>query len=379
MPLVQIHIRESLGHLTIQKKGIYFFLMNINPSKAPGPDKIQNYVLKECASEVTTAVTCLFQKSLDSGTLPDGWISANIAPIYKKGDRHLAENYRPVSLTCVLPKLLQHIVCRAMLVHFHLKFLQTETNLVVDGEASAKADVASGVPQGTVIGPIMFLVLRPPRQNPIHRQIICRWLPAVPENQVHRRPPNPPTLWTWNYGRKSGEWCLTPKSVVFCQFLKKSSHFYILDNTILSDVKSYLYLGLNIDLYHDLKWSNRINSVCKKAGSTLCFIRHNLKHYPKTTRHMAYISLVRSLLEYGAIIWDPYTQRDINRFERVQRQSGRFISGDYWSRTPGSMSNMLKELSHLVSIFWVSFSHPWSEYSKIIAINVAFGLYCKTI
>merc|ERR1711923_367773 len=56
---------------------------------------------------------------------------------------------------------------------------------------------------------------------------------------------------------------------------------------------------------------------------------------------MAYISLVRSLLEYGAIIWDPYTQSDINRLERIQRQAARFISGDYQSRTPGSMSNTL--------------------------------------
>ena len=60
---------------------------------------------------------------------------------------------------------------------------------------------------------------------------------------------------------------------------------------------------------------------------------------------MAYISLVRSLLEYGAIIWDPYTQSDINRLERIQRQAARFISGDYQSRTPGSMSNMLNALN----------------------------------
>ena len=120
MPVVKIHVRESLDHLTIQKKGIE--KLNINPSKAPGPDKIPNYVLKECASELTTAVTCLFQKSLDSGTLPDDWISANIAPIYKKGDRHLAENYRPVSLTCVLSKLLEQIVCRALSISKNIKF-----------------------------------------------------------------------------------------------------------------------------------------------------------------------------------------------------------------------------------------------------------------
>ena len=116
-----------------------------------------------------------------------------------------------------------------------------------------------------------------------------------------------------------------------------------LNDTILQDVKSNPYLGLNIS--SDLKWSNHVNSVCKKASSTLGFIKRNLKHCPETTRHMAYVSLVRSVLEYGATIWDPYLQCDINRLEKVQRRAARFITGDYTSRTPGCMTNMLESLN----------------------------------
>ena len=128
MSTVTLQVDESLEHLKIEQKGVTKLLMNINPSKAQGPDKIPNSVLKECASELSGAVTYLFQKSLDSGALPDDWISANIAPIYKKGDRHLAENYRPVSLTCVLSKLLEHIICRAMLTHFERNKVLTNLN-----------------------------------------------------------------------------------------------------------------------------------------------------------------------------------------------------------------------------------------------------------
>lgn len=120
---------------------------------------------------------------------------------------------------------------------------------------------------------------------------------------------------------------------------EKRSFFYQLNDTILQSVKNNPYLGLSIS--SDLKWGNHINNICKKANSTLGFIRRNLRHCPKITRKTAYIALVRSTLEYGAIIWDPYLQCDIDKIERVQRKAVRFISGDYQSRDTGCINKML--------------------------------------
>ena len=89
-----------------------------------------------------------------------------------------------------------------------------------------------------------------------------------------------------------------------------SSHFYKLDNTILQQVTSNRYLG--ITLSEDLQWSTHIQNITKKANSTLGFLHRNLKHCPEECRKLAYISLVRSTLEYGSSIWDPYLQKDIN-------------------------------------------------------------------
>ena len=63
----------------------------------------------------------------------------------------------------------------------------------------------------------------------------------------------------------------------------------------------------------------------------------NLKHCPLKCKRTAYLSLVRSVLEYGCTVWDPYLQKDIDQLERVQRKAIRFITGDYKSMTPGTI------------------------------------------
>ena len=89
----------------------------MNPSKALGPDKLHHRVLKELATELGPIFAHLFQQSNDSGEIHKEWTLANIRPLFKKGDISLACNYRPVSLTCVPCKLLEHIVCSNIMAH----------------------------------------------------------------------------------------------------------------------------------------------------------------------------------------------------------------------------------------------------------------------
>ena len=123
----------------------------------------------------------------------------------------------------------------------------------------------------------------------------------------------------------------------------------ILWNHILSYYLSfYLYWFAHIwwDLkqLNNLKWKTHINNICKKANSTLGFLRRNLRHCPKPCRKNAYLALVRSKVEYGSIIWDPYNQSDIDRLERIQRSAARFITRDYRSGQEGCVTKMLQEL-----------------------------------
>ena len=88
-----------------------------------------------------------------------------------------------------------------------------------------------------------------------------------------------------------------------------------------------------------------ISKISKKANSALGFLERNLKHCPQDSRRTAYLSLVRSTLEYSYIVWDPYLPKDIDKLEKVQGQAARFITGNYISGEQGCVSQMLAELN----------------------------------
>ena len=86
LPEVSTRVENDIPLLSIGEEGVFKLLQNIKVDKAAGPDELPNRVLQECAAEITPAVTAIFQKSVDSGELPEDWRDANVAPVYKKGD-----------------------------------------------------------------------------------------------------------------------------------------------------------------------------------------------------------------------------------------------------------------------------------------------------
>ena len=118
---------------------------------------------------------------------------------------------------------------------------------------------------------------------------------------------------------------------------------YQLHGHTLESVPGGKYLGVHIS--KDLSWNSHIQQTTAKATRSVGFLRRNLRGCPSDVKAQAYTTLVRPVLEYASSVWDPYTIQQINALERVQRQAARFVTGDYFSRDPGCVTNMLHQLA----------------------------------
>ena len=89
----------------IDLNGVLKLLANRKPDKAAGPDEIKPGVLKELRHEIAP-ICLLFDRSLTTGQIPSYWIKASVSPLFKKGNKEDPASYRPLSLTCILCKVM---------------------------------------------------------------------------------------------------------------------------------------------------------------------------------------------------------------------------------------------------------------------------------
>ena len=414
--------KPVMGDITVTQEGVEKLLRQITPTKAAGPDGVSPRYLREVACEIAPVMTKLFQISLDTGKIPVDWKHAHVSPIFKKGERYRAENYRPISLTSLPCKLLEHIIVSAimefsdthsllcaeqhgfrkshscetqliglidevshtleqghqqdllvmdfskafdkvnhsLLLHklrcmgvqgntnnWITEFLQDRTQaVIIDGSVSDLATVESGVPQGSVLGPTLFLLYI----NDLPRDLTSKARLFADDTACHleiRTATDHCTLqqdldklaaWEERWSMKfHPEKCMT-------MHMSRSRNTiqipYTLHGHTLEQVTEAKYLG--VTLANDLKWSSHVQGIAAKANKTLGFIRRNIKVNNKKLKGAAYKALVRPILEYGSAAWDPYTQEDIDILERVQRRAARWVSNRF--RKSSSVGEMLQEL-----------------------------------
>ena len=101
---------DFLNSFTISQQMVCNKLINLNSGKSPGPDGWHPCLLKEVSDLIDTPLSMIFQKSLNEGVLPLQWLEACITAIYKKVLKDIVGNYRPVSLTSVICKVMKSIV-----------------------------------------------------------------------------------------------------------------------------------------------------------------------------------------------------------------------------------------------------------------------------
>ena len=118
-----INIKEKMPELIINEEMVLKQLNSLKIDKSPGPDELHRRLLKELAKSLAKPLCIIFKQSLRLKMIPKEWKKATISAILKKGNRSMAGNYRPVSLTSVVCKLLEQIIREHIIKHMKVNKL----------------------------------------------------------------------------------------------------------------------------------------------------------------------------------------------------------------------------------------------------------------
>ena len=114
-----INAIPDMPTLTTSQSGIQCLLSTLDVQKSSGPDLISPYVLKHCADGIAPILQVTFTQSLSTSSLLSDWLSANICPVFKNGNRSSASNYRPISLTSICAKTMEYIIYHFIMDHLN--------------------------------------------------------------------------------------------------------------------------------------------------------------------------------------------------------------------------------------------------------------------
>ena len=111
-------IESNLSTITFTPADIESVIKSLPSGKATGPDRINNPVLRELATELPIPLCSLFTQSIQTGIFPECWKFANVCPFHKNGDRSVPSNYRPVSVLCTTDKVFERVIFKHLYNHF---------------------------------------------------------------------------------------------------------------------------------------------------------------------------------------------------------------------------------------------------------------------
>ena len=412
----------SIPGLDFHTDGVRKQLLSLKPNKACGPDELPARILREVAEPIAPIIKHIFQQSFDSGKLPLDWSNALVTAIYKKGNKSDPANYRPISLTCILCKVMEHIVlshmwkhlkandivlrnqhgfqsglsCETQLIeathdwassldsrrqvdivlldfskafdrvphqrllaklqHYGIDgftqnwiqaFLSDRTQCVsVNGILSDSARVTSGVPQGSVLGPVLFLLYINDISEGIESDlrlfaddsIVYREIKSDRDHYILQRDLERLAAWaeTWQMDFNVSKCYLLTVSLK-----KTSSTFdYQISGQQVARASSHPYLGVAID--SKISWSPHVKEITAKASRLLGLLRRTLNACDPSVKETAFKTLVRPRLEYGSTAWNPHTTSHVEQLEKVQRSAARFVVNDY--RRTSSVTAMIAKL-----------------------------------
>ena len=417
IPTIEDRSNKLIKDLVITVEMVTKALHEINPNKSCGPDLIHPRLLIELADQIAEPITVLFNKTVQSGILPTDWKRAFISPIYKKGSRHLAENYRPISLTSIISKIIEKLVRDRVVKHLlaekllsdkqygfitgrstttqilyyldncikeissggvidaiyldfskafdtvpHQRLLRKleaygiqgnilnwikafligrTQEVTINGTISEAVSVLSGIPQGTVLGPVLFIIYI----NDLLENISSTGLMFADDTKIFRLiTSRNDSLVLQSDIKKLEEWSLNWQlrfNPDKCHILSlgkfdniKYAHSYNVYGNEIDHVFEEKDLGIIID--SELRFEEHIGKKIRVANALVGQIRRSFSYLDCDTFRRIYAAFVRPHLEYGQAIWSPFRMKYIRAIENVQIRATKLVDGlgntDYENR-----------------------------------------------
>lgn len=402
MPALPLGTRvtESLSSISFTPELVKDALNSLKAESSPGPDELHPYVLKQCAETLCIPISNLMNISFNNGCLPQEWKNAVVTPIYKKGNKALPSNYRPISLTSAVVKCMEKIITKELtqfflannvipknqhgfvprrstvsnlllctdqwtrefddgnpvdvvyldfekafdrvpierlllkLEHYGVRgqllawisdFLKNRNFCVrISGVVSDSFPVRSGVPQGSVLGPLLFNAYI----CDLAEKFSSTASSFADDTKFFSNPLLQPNS-IINDLRCLEKWCadwLLTLNASKCKVLhmgaKNPKLQYTLNGISLETVEQQEDLGVTIS--SDLKWSHHISKIIKKCNVLVYLIKRVFKDLTPSSLLAIYKTYVRPIIDYASVVWCPYYEKDINALEQVQRRFTKF-------------------------------------------------------
>ena len=398
---------EPLKDVKFDKEEVLKKLKNLNPSKSPGPDGLHPRVLRDAAEVLADPLTVIFNKSLEEGKVPDGWKIAHVTAIFKKGKRTSPGNYRPVSLTSVICKLMESLLrdqimnflnenkllndhqhgfrsgrsCVTQLIDVvdtwtgmleeeggvdvayldfskafdsvpHQRLLKKvkvhglqgnlakwigsfltgrKQRVVVNGKESSWASVVSGIPQGSVLGPILFVIYI--NDLPDNLKGHAEMFADDTKVYAHIKDPQDGSILQRDLdclGDWAEKWQLkfnVNKCGVMHYGRQAVPNTYNMrdgaSRTNLEVKEEEKDLGVTFD--PTLKFSKHVGVVASKANRIVGLVRRTFNFMDSDMFRTLHKALIRPHLEYGNCVWSPMLKQDISKIEKVQRRATKMV------------------------------------------------------
>ena len=385
----------TLNYIDINHETTYRTLLKLPLRVSTSPDCIPYYFLQKCAVPLTSPLTYLFRRIMLTGEVPELWKTAIVRPIFKKGTRSNPSNYRPISLTSGISKVLERIICKQLLSYLLTNHLISSTqhgflsrksttsallstlpawqkeidcgnfvsscfidlsrafdsishsllltklqgygisgclltllkNLIlnrtqsvtVNGKLSYSISCSSGVAQGTVLGPIMFILYINDISECLPPGVHCTMyaddskIYSVNCPKTLQDGINAISAWSkmWQMDINVG------KTKVMCIGNRHPNHTFYLEGAQLEEVTNFKDLGIIYD--NRLTFSKHISSMASRCRAKSNFILKSFSTKNPALLFKLFVTYVRPIIEYCCEVWDPKLITSIKEIESVQR------------------------------------------------------------